>query len=66
MDRLADPNKPPPPVDMEFLRMSFRIIKRNFLGWRIPPVELPAESVIEDTVRELYVMFLDTQRPTGA
>jgi len=35
----------------ELIRQSVALIKRKFLQWRIPPVELPAESVIEECVR---------------
>lgn len=35
------------------IREGVEIIKANFLRWRSPPVELPAESVIEFCVREI-------------
>jgi len=35
----------------ELIRQSIALIKRKFLQWRTPPVELPAESVIEECVR---------------
>jgi len=35
----------------ELIRQSVALIKRKFLQWRIPHIELPAESVIEECVR---------------
>lgn len=37
----------------EELRQCVAIVKRHFLAWRVPPVELPAESVIYDALREV-------------
>jgi len=34
----------------ELIRQSVALIKRKFLQWRIPHIELPAESVIEECV----------------
>lgn len=37
----------------ETVRQGVQYLKARFLNWRIPSVELPAESVIEDVVRSI-------------
>jgi len=37
----------------EFNRMAVALLKQRFLAWRNPPVELPADSVIEEVVYEI-------------
>lgn len=37
------------------MRNFVRVIKRRFLGWRIPPVELPPDSVIEEAINEIFL-----------
>lgn len=34
-------------------REDVEMLKRAFIGWRIPPVELPAESVIIEVVHAI-------------
>lgn len=42
-----------PPKD-EVIRYGVALIKYEFYHWRIPPVELPAESIIEKCVEKIY------------
>ncbi len=34
-------------------RWAVQYLKKEFLGWRTPPIELPAESVIEEIVKNI-------------
>jgi NTP pyrophosphatase (non-canonical NTP hydrolase) len=38
------------------VRDGVRLLKRKFLGWRIPPVDLPPDSMIEEVVSALIAM----------
>ena len=38
---------------MSDIRDDVARLKRHFLAWRVPPVELPSDSVIEDVVRAI-------------
>ena len=40
-------------IDSELIRHCTQVIKRRFLQWRDPPVELPPDSVIEEAVIEI-------------
>lgn len=40
-------------VSDELVRQCVHYLKVCFLAWRTPPVDLPAESVIEDVVRHI-------------
>ena len=42
----------------EAIRRGVRTIKQRFTAWRIPPVELPAEHVIEQSVRDIIADVL--------
>ena len=37
----------------EELRQYVALLKRRFLQWRDPPVDLPPDSVIEDVLRDI-------------
>jgi len=37
----------------ELIRWAVNMLKHEFISWRKPPVELPAESVIEDVVTKI-------------
>ena len=40
-------------ISDDMIRDGIRIIKDKFLKWRIPSIELPADSVIEACVKEI-------------
>lgn len=42
--------------DSELVRLGTQAIKKRFLAWRDPPVELPADSVIEKAVIEIAML----------
>jgi len=43
-------------MDSELVREGNEAIKRHFLGWRDPPVDLPADSVIDAAVMEIVLL----------
>ncbi len=43
-------------MDSELIQLGREAIKRHFLEWRIPPVELPADSVIDAAVIEVVLL----------
>jgi hypothetical protein len=45
-------------MDSELIQLGRRAIKRRFLRWRDPPVELPADSVIDAAVVEIVTLVL--------
>lgn len=49
LDALIEKHEPCP----DAVRDGVQMLKIRFLRWRDPPVELPAESVIEEVVRAL-------------
>lgn len=38
------------PADSDEIRAGVRMLKRRFLEWRRPPVDLPPDSLIEEVV----------------
>ena len=40
-------------MDSEIIRMGTAAIKRQFLAWKDPPLELPPDSVIDAVVIEV-------------
>lgn len=40
-------------VSPEMHRWAMNLLREKFTAWRIPPVELPANSVIEEVLREI-------------
>jgi hypothetical protein len=48
-----------PSLHDEAVRDGVAYLTRRFLAYKVPPVELPADSVIEDVVR--YIIGLDVQ-----
>lgn len=43
----------------ELIRKEIEIIKRNFLSWKIPLIELPPDSIIENTIKEILKLNTD-------
>jgi hypothetical protein len=50
----------------DLIRAAVHAIKTRFLGWRVPPVELPADSVIRETAVELLCMGARADAGMGA
>lgn len=42
----------------ELNRHAVKLLKREFLAWRDPPVDLPADSVIEEVVAKIARLVL--------
>ena len=50
-------------MDSELVREGNEAIKRHFLGWRDPPVGLPADSVIDTAVVEILLLAWTWNNP---
>ena len=53
-------------MDSELIRLGREAIKRHFVRWRDPPVELPADSVIDVAVTEVLSLASVAQEPVTA
>lgn len=60
--RLVEGERP----SSDLIRDGVQIIKRRFLEWCNPPIRLPAESVIEDSVKDILDLWQSKQhrKPT--
>ena len=43
-------------MNSKLVQEGNKAIKRHFLGWRDPPVDLPADSVIDTAVMEIVML----------
>jgi hypothetical protein len=41
----------------EVLRECRRLLKRRFLGWRIPELELPPDGLIDEVILEIATLI---------
>ncbi len=48
-------------IDDEFMRWARETLKTEFWRWRIPPTELPADSVIESALRKILENYKATR-----
>ena len=45
-------------MNEELIRLARQAIKARFLNWRDPPVELPADSVIDDAAHDVIAITM--------
>lgn len=48
-------------VDEEVVREGRKAIQARFLNWRDPPIELPADSVIDEAVRDVIKLLYNSE-----
>ena len=45
-------------INDELIRFGRQAIKRRFINWRLPSVELPADSVIDAAVEDIIHLVI--------